>query len=313
MDSGPLALLRRLQRLPSLPLGLPFAVRFRRLDDRLLARPHLQSEHTHSEHELMLSLRGVYTCRIDGHPLRIPAGGAIAVQPGDRHQDDTATPVIFRAICFDLLPGPRPGVSASLLRAGTPPGIRAIARAPALYDLAARLERSERVGGGAASLLQDALCAELVTQLAALLPLDCLAPALATRLAQAGFGQDLLDLFARHPDGRLAVPAMAAALGLGERRFHLRCRKELGSSPARLYLRYRLGWPGRSCAPSAAASPPSPRVWASPIPPTSPLPTAAALAARPRGASAPGARAGIGRPAAEARACRQRWIKPQTS
>jgi len=199
MDSGPLALLRRLQRLPSLPLGLPFAVRFRRLDDRLLARPHLQSEHTHSEHELMLSLRGVYTCRIDGHPLRIPAGGAIAVQPGDRHQDDTATPVIFRAICFDLLPGPRPGVSASLLRAGTPPGIRAIARAPALYDLAARLERSERVGGGAASLLQDALCAELVTQLAALLPLDCLAPALATRLAQAGFGQDLLDLFARHP------------------------------------------------------------------------------------------------------------------
>jgi AraC-like DNA-binding protein len=232
---------RRLLRHDAVSIGIPFAVRFGRLDERSVAQPHQQTEHRHADHELMLPTRGVYQCRLNGRRVEVPAGGAVLVSPGDRHQDDTPSPVAFRAICFSLLPSPTPDCSAPLLAADAHLGVRVLARATSLHELAQRLADSDRDGGQAASLLQDAICSELVARLVGLLPVTALIPELAKRIAQAGFSSALVALFDRHPHGRLDVPAMASALGLGERAFHVRCQRELGSSPAKLYLRFRLG------------------------------------------------------------------------
>lgn len=195
--------------------------------------------HRHDDLELILIRRGTWRGRVDGEELDVPAGAALLVAPGDRHEDRCRTPVALLGVSLDLLPGPQPGRSASPLRPGAAIASRVLRQSEALVATAERLRLATVAGGDWSSHLQDAIAHELVVHLLAILPRAVVADDATARIAAAGLGTGLADLFNRHPGG-MAVQAMARALGLGERVFQQRCRRLLGASPAELQRRHRL-------------------------------------------------------------------------
>lgn len=222
-----------------MPLPLPFAVRFRRLYVRARPEPQVVPAHRHDDLELILISRGSWRGRIDGEELVVPSGSALLVAPGDRHEDRCHAPVALFGVSLDLLPGPQPGRSASPLRPGAAIASRVLQHADALMATVERLHQATVAGGDWSSHLQDAIAHELVVRLLAALPPAVVAEEAAARIASAGLGTALAELFTRHPGG-LPVPALARALGLGERAFQQRCRRLLGTSPAELQRRHRL-------------------------------------------------------------------------
>lgn len=226
-------------RHPGAHLPLPFAVRFRRLYLRARPEPQVVPPHVHDDLELLLVRQGVWCGRVDGEELRLEAGGALLVAPGDRHEDRSLQPVALIGVSLDLLPGPRPGRSASPLRPGAPVACRLLPTAADLHAVADRLLEATRQEGAWATHLQDAVAHELLVHLLMALPESALNAEVGARKAAAGFASTLAQVFARHPGG-LPVPGLARVLGLGERVLQQRCRRLLGAGPAELQRRHRL-------------------------------------------------------------------------
>lgn len=226
-------------RNPSSPMSLPFTVRFLRLHVRAQPEPQVVSAHVHDDLELLLPWSGTWRGAVNGEALSVPAGGALLVAPGDRHEDRSHQPVSLFGISLELLPGPRPACSAPLLAVDATVGQRRLASAPILHAVAERLVKLTRVGGRWAVLRQDALAHELLVELLAALPFSALAPNVAERVAAAGFGAELAAVLAARPMG-LSVPALAKAMGLGERALQLQCQRVLGLTPFALITRHRL-------------------------------------------------------------------------
>ena len=226
-------------RNPGASLALPFSVRFRRLHLRTFAEPQIVAPHLHDDLELLLLQTGTWHGSVNGEALQVPAGGALLVAPGDRHEDRCRRPLTLCGIALELLPGPRRGRSATPLAAGVPVAVRRLAKAPVLHRIAQRLTDVTCAGGRWSAPRQDAIAHELLVELLAMLPESALAPAVAERLAAAGFGAALAAVLDAHPSG-LSVPALARALNLGERTLQMRCRYLLGATPLVLVRRQRL-------------------------------------------------------------------------
>jgi len=226
-------------RNPGAPLSLPWSVRFRRLHVRHQAEPQVVPPHRHDDLEVLLPTSGDWTGAVNGVALTVPAGGALLVAPGDRHEDRCHRPVALLGIALELLPGPRPGRSASPLAVDAEVADRRLAQAEVLHLTARRLEAATAGAGSWAVLRQDAIAQELLVEVLALLPLAALAPALGQRVAVAGFAADLATVLAAHPTG-IPVPALAKALGLAERTLQQRCRDLLGATPLTLIRRHQL-------------------------------------------------------------------------
>lgn len=226
-------------RNPGAALSLPFTVRFRRLHLRVVPEPQVVRRHRHDELELLLPSAGSWRGAVNGKALEVPAGGALLVAPGDIHEDRCLEPLALHGIELELLPGPKPGISASPLAADAPVACRRLAAAPTLHAIAARLTEATRLGGRWTTVRQDALTHELLVELLALLPPAALAPAVSERIAADGFGTELAAILAANPRG-IAVGALAAALGLSERGLQQRCRTLLGETPLALISRQRM-------------------------------------------------------------------------
>lgn len=226
-------------RNPSAPMSLPFTVRFLKLHVRAKPESQVVSAHMHDDLELLLPWSGTWRGTINGESISVPAGGALLVAPGDRHEDRTHQPVAFFGISLELLPGPRPGCSAPILAIDATVAQRRLPTAPILHALAVRLAELTRAGGRWAVLRQDALAHELLVELLAALPFSALAPAVAERVTAAGFGAELAAVLAARPTG-LSVPALATALGLSERALQLQCQRLLHLTPFALITRYRM-------------------------------------------------------------------------
>jgi len=118
---------------PGVPLPLPWLVRFRRIYLRTTAEPHVVPAHDHDDLELILVCCGRWQGAINGLTLSVPAGGALVVARGDRHEDRCREAVALIGFSFELLPGPGQGRSASPLRAGAPLAARRLPTAAALH------------------------------------------------------------------------------------------------------------------------------------------------------------------------------------
>ncbi|MDA3959193.1 MAG: helix-turn-helix transcriptional regulator [Planctomycetota bacterium] len=226
-------------RNPGVPLPLPWAVRFRRIYLRTEPEPHRVLAHRHLELELLLIRSGRWEGRIDGCDLAVPSGGALLVAPGDRHEDRCLRPVGLIGIMLELLPGPRPGWSASPLAPDAALADRALPEATALHQAGERLEAATLNGGNWTTHLQDAICHELVVRLLHALPPTAIAVEAGERVAAAELGHGLAACFERDPGG-LSIPALAHEMGLSERVLQQRCRQLLGATPAQLQRRHRL-------------------------------------------------------------------------
>ncbi len=226
-------------RNPGAPLPLPWSVRFRRLYVRSTPEPQVVPAHRHDDLELLLPTSGTWRGAVNGEGVEVSAGGALMVAPGDRHEDRCHHPIALLGVSLELLPGPRPGHSASPLDPACPVADRTLAQSPALHALVGQLEQVTNTGGPWCAMRQDALAQELLVAVLAALPGTALAPVLRERLAASGFAASVASELATYPAG-LTVPALAKALGLAERTLQQRCRELLGTTPLALLRRHQL-------------------------------------------------------------------------
>ncbi len=234
---------------PLSPFSLPYIVRFRRLYVRNVPEPQVVPSHLHEDLELVLPLSGEWRGTLNGESLRVPAGGALVVAPGDRHEDRCHVPMTLHGISLHLLTGTlgtrgeqtgqRRAWSASPLASAATVAQRRLASAPVLHAIVARLVGVTRDGGAWAVMRQDALAHELVVELLAMLPPAARSPLVADHVAAAGFAEDVAAVLAAHPAG-LSVPALSAAMGVAERTLQLRCRRVFAATPLAVITRHRL-------------------------------------------------------------------------
>lgn len=218
---------------------MPWSVRFRRLHVRFRPEPQVVPVHVHEDLEILMPISGSWHGAVNGEVLVVPAGGALVVAPGDRHEDRCHQPIGLIGVSLLLLPGPHAGRSASPLAEACPVPSRRVTVAPALHVVANRLAAATAAAGPVTVLRQDALAQELLVELLAVLPAAALTPVVRERIAADGFAAALTAILAANPSG-LPVPALARALALSERGLQQRCRRLLGTTPLAAIRRHRL-------------------------------------------------------------------------
>jgi AraC-like DNA-binding protein len=222
------------------PAPPPFRVVFERLH-RVQCKPsHWVSQHVHRHVEVMLPIYGSYRALVNRVPIEAPAGGAILIAPGDRHEDLCDRPVGFFSASIHLEPGPTPTSSRPLLDPSAPAAARAVAHAPDVHAIADRLFRDGPARDACAARVQDALCAELLWRLIARLPRTALAADLLPTVERDDFTAAFAAACTRHLNSRPGAATLARELGIAERTLTNRCRSHLGASPLRLFRRRQM-------------------------------------------------------------------------
>ncbi len=232
------------ERFPRLTGGwktVPFRVRFQDLSLRSLAGPYSTVGHRHPHYEIIIVQEGDYRCLVNGHPLRVRDQGAVVLAPGDLHEDCGAGSVRYQALAFACVPGPDPESSWNFFAERTPEGVKRIAeRVDDLLQCTARLIEASRTPDAWTPALQDAIANEFLWRLLRRLPLKHLHPELQTSLHAVGLAADLDRLFAENAGRTLGVAEIAKAVGMSSRALTLHCQTELGATPAKLHVRFRM-------------------------------------------------------------------------
>jgi AraC-like DNA-binding protein len=222
------------------PAPPPFRVVFERLHRVQRKASHWVSAHVHRHAEIMLPIHGSYRALVNRVPIEAPAGGAMLVAPGDRHEDLCDRPVGFLSASIRLEPGPTPTSSRPLLDATAPPGARIVSQAPEVHAVAERLFREGHARDACAARVQDALAAELLWRLIARLPRNALTADLLPTVERDDFAAAFAAACARHLHGRPGAATLARELGMAERTLTSHCRDHLGASPLRLFRKRQM-------------------------------------------------------------------------
>ena len=202
---------------------------------------HAVTPHHHADYELILVVRGIYRCTVNQVELAAHPGGVIIISPGDWHRDTCREPVMFYALVLRVQPGPTPDRSANLLREDLPAEHKVLATTDGtLHALVERMRDEGRCGDPFTVPLLDSLAQEFAWRLLRQLPHERLDQRILGGMELHGFGSQLLALCDRHVAQNLSPTAMAAELGLPERTLTQRCQTAFGTSPAKMFVRYRM-------------------------------------------------------------------------
>lgn len=189
--------------------------------------------HRHATYEIFVPLAGRYECTVNGTRLRLGAGQALLVQPGDLHADIYQPGASF--LIAVLAPAPRLGAAALRPEAAAATRVVHLDRHPRLAALVAALEAGGAPQQDALPTLEPLTLALFWDLVAALPPADLAEAFLARRQGQA-FRAEALTLLAAMPASGFDADALAARLGLGRRAMELRFRRELGRPPEQALL-----------------------------------------------------------------------------
>ena len=202
---------------------------------------HAVNPHQHLNYEIILAVRDVYHCTVNQVELAAPPGGVIVISPGDWHRDTCLNSVLFYALVLRVQPGPSSDRSANLLRDDLPAGHKLLATTDGtLHALVERMRDEGRRGDPFTVPLLDSLAQEFAWRLLRQLPREHLDQRILGGMDLHGFGSQLLALCDRHVAHNLSPTAMAAELGLPERTLTQRCQTAFGTSPAKMFVRYRM-------------------------------------------------------------------------
>lgn len=197
------------------------------------------ARHQHLDYEAIVPIRGRYRARIDALELAVPVGDLLLIKPMDWHQDLLAKGTRYWALGFAL-------VDASLrtaggwFRAGLPID-RQICRAPREARILLERMRDETArGDGLSTPIQDAIAGEFVWRVARAFDRDALAPGLVAGRDVDAFTPRLERWFQSRLHDRVGVDEMARAMGMGRSALSAACRRHLGVSPARAFMRFKL-------------------------------------------------------------------------
>jgi len=202
---------------------------------------HGVTPHQHLHYEIILVVRDVYRCTVNQVELSANPGGVIVISPGDWHRDTCLDPVMFYALVLRVQPGSSADRSANLLRADLPAEHKLLATTDGtLQSLVERMRDEGRRGDPFTVPLLDSLAQEFAWRLLRQLPREHLDQRILGGMDLHGFGSQLLALCDRHVAQNLSPTAMAAELGMPERTLTQRCQTAFGTSPAKMFVRYRM-------------------------------------------------------------------------
>lgn len=208
------------------PLAVRVALRY--CSTVVVRRDYAYAPHRHAGYELVVPMRGVYRCHIDGRAVSARPGQVVVVQAGEVHADQLRAGQRYAAIGLDLL---GPGGGGAKLLAGAQ--VASVRVGHLVAALAAECTRCDAL----AANRQDALAAELLWSVVRALPGAAVD---AGGSARERFGDAVERLFRAHAAHRLPVLAMARALGLGVTATSAAFRRHLGLPPARAFARWRV-------------------------------------------------------------------------
>jgi AraC-like DNA-binding protein len=226
------------------PLGVaaafPYRVAFARMHLVEAKYSHHVRRHRHPHYEIMLVESGCYEATINDHPISLGRNGVAILKPGDFHEDCTPGEVAFMSLSFAVQPGPDAATSANIFVDGMPPAAQALSTDGSLHAIARRIHAEAARGDAFSAALQDALTLEFACGLARAVPQDLVNPRLLSIDPHHAFASALLGFFEDHLGANLGLAEMAKAMAMSERSLSARCRSAFGTSPTRLFVRFKM-------------------------------------------------------------------------
>jgi len=200
-------------------------------------------EHRHLEFELIMPMKGLYKCLLNGEELTIPLGCGLLIQPGDVHQDIYSRNMEYAGAVFALArPGP-PDYVERIFMAGIATAAQ-IARlgSPELL-LAARGKLESRESSEDGLFIRQAVSSILHTIFwDTLSGMDrrLFAPEFLEPSRNEAFRERLFRIFRQQGAGKLSLDSMAATLKISKSGLSHKCRELLGESPSSAFRNYKL-------------------------------------------------------------------------
>ena len=217
--------------------ALPLSPQLIKVECRKFAKASIFPLHSHPTVELILPLRGLYKCTVNGSTLDASPGQAIFIQQNDTHEDfyQEGSKVLFLIYTFYDLSG-------RLLKHGVVSGkapvstrMRPIQEGSLAYSLMKPL-LADALDANARMSLGEALLWQIISEL----PPESLEPGYVALIKQGDFKRRVSAYFQRCLAEGLNVEKMATAFGLSKRMFEYNFRRDFKESPAHAFMACRM-------------------------------------------------------------------------
>lgn len=239
--SPPLSTLRQFLATALAPERWPMQPQFQSLQELKSLRVYRKREHRHFHYRLILSLSGNYACRLNSVPLRVRAGHALLIKPGDLHSDAVAPRTHFIGVSFRIDEMDAPGVSVPVFAEGVRPAQQVFGGARrTLLPLLHAIQREALVDDDYSDWMRNAIMLLMVGQVLRLLPREVLAARFVGGVTgDSQFVPRLKRLFADRVRAQASVGELAAGMGMSASALTQKCRRHLRISPAAAFRLYR--------------------------------------------------------------------------
>jgi AraC-like DNA-binding protein len=197
--------------------------------------------HQHTNYELILVERGPYRCRLNKAELEVAEGQVLIVKPGDWHQDHLRRGQRHYVVHFRLAASTPGGEATALFAPGVVPAMQ-ICRgdhrpdAALIGELRREAEQQRPYAGAVQDSLQEALFWRAVRDL----PAEGLSEAIRRLPRDEAVRERIGVAMERRVRENPTVAQLARDLGMSERHLVGLCRRLLGESPARAFLRLKV-------------------------------------------------------------------------
>ncbi len=214
---------------------LALAGRFLHADERVWREACHVPPHLHPDYEVIIPLAGEYRCLVAARYVAARPGQIVLVRPGTWHEDHCPGRVSFRTFVFSsVLPA-----GSLFARDAAVPLVWTDRTGwwDALWLRARSLAADHRPWGRS---LADALATEALAWLCEQAPAGSLDAGLARGLRRGALARRLEEAFLAIGGRPSGLAGLARHVGLPPRTLRARCVRELGESPSRLWLAWRL-------------------------------------------------------------------------
>lgn len=191
------------------------------------------AEHRHACFEVILVRKGRYRCRLDGQQLKLEAGEALVISPGQLHQDFLAPPLSYLGLSFHL------EGTTDLFREGVPVKERVV-RDRVLLETVAALEIEAGTDDQVAARVQDALLSAFFWRLVRALPAQAISSTVVARLDAEALPVRLARAIEANLEQPLRLKELARVLCMSPRGLTAACRRHGLPSPMAQVAEMRL-------------------------------------------------------------------------
>ena len=208
-----------------------------------ISRPMAIPLHQHHDYELIRAVKGIYSCELNREPLSLRPGQAVLVKPGDLHFDNFSNvPVSYQALSF-YVESRDSGKPVEVFHPEVEPEQQTLNMPGGqLRGFFAQFAAEAAQADEFSAPIRQAIMSELFWSLARSFPAEIRGEQLVSHESEATcFVEALRSVFARYKrQNDLDVDTIATCLHMSRRNLSRKCLLNLGLSPAKAFLHYRI-------------------------------------------------------------------------